>query len=60
MINALMFGNIFAYVSNSPLLLIQAMHVPAPIFGYIFAFTALGIMVGAFVNGQLSARSVPY
>ena len=36
------------------------MHVPAPIFGYIFAFTALGIMIGAFVNGQLSARSVPH
>ncbi|MFX4466522.1 hypothetical protein ABTA69_20925, partial [Acinetobacter baumannii] len=55
-INALMFGNVFAYVSNSPLLLIKALHVPANIFGYIFAFTAFGIMTGAFVNGRLSVR----
>ena len=59
-INALMFGNIFAYVSNSPLLLIKALHVPAPIFGYIFGFTAFGIMVGAFVNGRLSTQGIAH
>lgn len=59
-INALMFGSVFAYVSNSPLLIIKAMHVPAPLFGYIFAGTAFGITTGAFVNGKLSTRAVPH
>jgi DHA1 family bicyclomycin/chloramphenicol resistance-like MFS transporter len=59
-INALMFGNVFAYVSNSPLLIINALHMPAPIFGYIFACTAFGITIGAFVNGKMSTRAIPH
>ena len=49
----------FAYVSNSPLLMMKVFHVSARNFGFLFATTALGIMLGAFLNGKLSERGVP-
>ncbi len=60
MVNALMFGCMFAYVSNSPLLLIKNFGLSNQIFGYLFAGTAFGIMIGAFVNGKLSERNIPH
>jgi len=60
MVNALMFGGMFAYVSNSPLLLIGNFGLSNQMFGCLFAGTAFGIMIGAFVNGKLSERNVSH
>lgn len=57
---ALMFGGMFAYVSNSPLLFIGVYKLTATAFGTLFAITSLGIMAGAFINGRLSARHLPH
>ena len=59
-VNALVFGGMFAYVSNSPLLMIQSFGLSNQLFGYFFAGTAMGIMLGAFVNGKLSERNIPH
>jgi MFS transporter, DHA1 family, multidrug resistance protein len=56
--NALYFGAIFTYVTNTPLLMMKHFGLSNQLFGYMFAGTALGIMAGAFVNGKLSARKV--
>jgi DHA1 family bicyclomycin/chloramphenicol resistance-like MFS transporter len=58
-VNACGAGSMFAYVSNSPLLMMKVFHVSARNFGFLFATTAMGIMLGAFVNGKLSERGVP-
>jgi DHA1 family bicyclomycin/chloramphenicol resistance-like MFS transporter len=60
LLNALVFGSMFAYVSNSPLLIIGVFGLSHQQFGYLFAGTASGIMLGAFVNGRLSDRKVPH
>ncbi|MDR3615458.1 MAG: multidrug effflux MFS transporter [Candidatus Obscuribacterales bacterium] len=59
-VNALVFGGMFAYVSNSPLLMIQSFGLSNQMFGYLFAGTAMGIMLGAFVNGKLSERNIAH
>jgi len=59
-VNALMFGSMFAYVSNSPLLMIKVFGLSNQVFGYLFACTAFGIMLGAFVNGKLCERKVSH
>jgi DHA1 family bicyclomycin/chloramphenicol resistance-like MFS transporter len=58
-VNACAAGSMFAYVSNSPLLMMKVFHVSARHFGFLFATTAMGIMLGAFINGKLSERGVP-
>lgn len=60
LMNALVFGSMFAYVSNSPLLIIGEFGLSHQQFGYLFAGTASGIMAGAFINGRLSERKVPH
>jgi DHA1 family bicyclomycin/chloramphenicol resistance-like MFS transporter len=57
-INALYFGAIFTYVTNTPLLMMKHFGLSKQIFGLMFAGTALGIMCGAFVSGKLSARKI--
>lgn len=52
--NALYFGAVFTYVTNSPLLMIKHFGLTDQLFGYMFAGTAFGIMCGAFVNGKLN------
>ncbi len=59
-INALLFGAMFAYVSNSPLLMIKVFGLSNQVFGYLFACTAFCIIIGAFVSGKLSSRNVPH
>ncbi|HEY9678558.1 MAG TPA: multidrug effflux MFS transporter [Drouetiella sp.] len=57
--NALYFGAIFTYVTNSPLLMMKHFGVSNQDFGYLFAGTAFGIMCGAAVNKKMSAKKLP-
>jgi DHA1 family bicyclomycin/chloramphenicol resistance-like MFS transporter len=57
-VNACAAGSMFAYIANSSLLMIKVCHVSAVQYGFLFATTAMGIMLGAFLNGKLSERGV--
>ncbi len=56
---ALVFGGMFAYISNSPFVLIQVFRVPSDRYGFYFALTAVSLMVAAFTNGRLVRRFAP-
>ncbi len=58
LVNAAGFGALFAYVSGSSLFFIDALGFSRGEYSLVFAATSIGIMVGAFVNGRLSARGV--
>jgi DHA1 family bicyclomycin/chloramphenicol resistance-like MFS transporter len=58
LVNATAFGALFAYVSGSSLFLINVVGLRPLQYGLVFAATSLGIMTGAFINSQLSARGV--
>ncbi len=58
LVNAAAFGALFAYVSGSSLFFIGAVGLSPGHYGLVFADTSIGIMVGAFGNGQLSGRGV--
>ncbi len=54
--NAAGFGALFAYISGSPMVLMGALGVSAPVYAALFAVISLGLMAGAWLNGWL-ARS---
>jgi DHA1 family bicyclomycin/chloramphenicol resistance-like MFS transporter len=56
---ALVFGGLFAYISNSPFVLIQVFGVPREWYGFVFALTALSLMAAAVANGRLVRRFAP-
>ncbi len=58
LVNALLFGCLFAYVAGSPLLLIRGLGLSAAQYGLVFASTALGIVGGASLSAQLGRRHV--
>lgn len=58
LVNALNFGCMFAYVSGSPLVMLNVLGVSTTTYGWLFASTAFGIMAGSFFNGRLSIRGV--
>ena len=58
LINATAFGALFAYVSGSPLFFINVLGLRPDQYGLVFAATSLSIMLGALLNGRLSARDV--
>jgi DHA1 family bicyclomycin/chloramphenicol resistance-like MFS transporter len=58
LVNAAAFGALFAYVSGSPLFLINIVGLRPDQYGVVFAATSLGIMAGAFLNSRLSAWGV--
>lgn len=58
MMNALYFGAVFGYVTNSPLLMMQHYGLSNQQFGYMFAGVSFGIMTGAFCNGQMNKRKL--
>jgi DHA1 family bicyclomycin/chloramphenicol resistance-like MFS transporter len=58
LVNAAAFGALFAYVSGSPLFLINVVGLRPDQYGIVFAATSLGIMAGALLNSRLSARGV--
>jgi MFS transporter, DHA1 family, multidrug resistance protein len=53
---ALSFGSIFAYISGSPFVLIDVLHVPTVWFGYGFAFAVSGYMAGTIVCRRLLSQ----
>jgi DHA1 family bicyclomycin/chloramphenicol resistance-like MFS transporter len=59
LVGSLNFGNMFAYIASSPLVMIGVLGTSPLVYGGTFAATSLGIMAGAFTNGRLSARHVP-
>jgi MFS transporter, DHA1 family, multidrug resistance protein len=56
LINGLGFGWMFAYVTGSPLVFLGEMHLPAGVYGGLFACTGAGIVAGALLNGRLAHR----
>jgi DHA1 family bicyclomycin/chloramphenicol resistance-like MFS transporter len=58
LISVLNFGCLFAYIAASPLLLINTLGASPRLYGYLFAFTSFGFMLGGAVNGRLNMRGV--
>jgi DHA1 family bicyclomycin/chloramphenicol resistance-like MFS transporter len=58
LVGALNFGSLFAYVSGSSLVLIDVLRVSRKTYGALFACTALGLVVGAWVSARLTRRGV--
>jgi len=56
LVNAFVFAGLFAFLSGSPFVLIQAYGVAPDAFGFYFALSAVGLMLGAFGNGRLVHR----
>jgi MFS transporter, DHA1 family, multidrug resistance protein len=57
-IQTLMFGCLFSYVTGSPLVMMEVYGLSPSLYGATFALTASGIVTGSFINGRLNARGV--
>jgi len=58
LVNALTFGCQFAYITGSPLLMMQLLGMSPQAFGVVFAMTAFGIMAASLINGRLNSRGI--
>jgi DHA1 family bicyclomycin/chloramphenicol resistance-like MFS transporter len=56
LVNALMFGGQFAFISGSAFVLIDVLGVRPATFGLCFGGVALGIMTGTFLSGRFGGR----
>lgn len=56
LVNALMFGGQFAFISGSSFVLIGVLGVSPSAFGLCFGAVALGILTGTFLSGRFGAR----
>jgi DHA1 family bicyclomycin/chloramphenicol resistance-like MFS transporter len=56
LVNALMFGGQFAFISGSSFVLIGVLGVSPSAFGLCFGTVALGIMTGTFLSGRFGGR----
>jgi len=56
LVNALMFGGQFAFISGSAFVLIGVLGVTPSVFGFCFGAVALGIMTGTFLSGRFGVR----
>ena len=56
LVNALMFGGQFAFISGSAFVLIGLIGVSPSVFGICFGTVALGIMTGTVLSGRFGAR----
>lgn len=56
LVNALMFGGQFAFISGSSFVLIGVLGVSPALFGLCFGSVALGIMTGTFLSGRFGGR----
>ena len=59
LVNTLVSGGLFAFISASPLVLMGTMGVSTQVFGLLFATTSGGILVGSTINSLLARRGVP-
>jgi DHA1 family bicyclomycin/chloramphenicol resistance-like MFS transporter len=59
MISVLSFACLFAYITGSPLLMINTLGASPRVYGFLFALTSFGFMLGGVANGRLSMRGVP-
>ncbi|EIM25349.1 multidrug effflux MFS transporter [Microvirga lotononidis] len=58
LVQTLMFGGLFSYVTGSPLVMMEVYGLSPTFYGATFALTASGIVAGSFINGRLNARGV--
>jgi DHA1 family bicyclomycin/chloramphenicol resistance-like MFS transporter len=58
LVQTLMFGCLFSYVSGSPLVIMGVYGLTPALYGATFALTASGIMTGSFLSGRLNARGI--
>jgi MFS transporter, DHA1 family, multidrug resistance protein len=56
LVNALMFGGQFAFISGSSFVLIGALGVSPAVYGLCFGTVAVGIMGGTFLSGRFGGR----
>ncbi|HSB40257.1 MAG TPA: multidrug effflux MFS transporter [Methylomirabilota bacterium] len=56
LVNALMFGGQFAFISGSSFVLIDTLGVSPAIYGFCFGTVAVGIMGGTFLSGRFGGR----
>lgn len=56
LVNGFVFAGLFAFLSGSPYVLINVHGVPVDQFGFYFALSACGLIIGAFLNGRLAHR----
>ncbi|MFZ0978716.1 MAG: multidrug effflux MFS transporter [Candidatus Acidiferrales bacterium] len=59
LISVLNFGCLFAYIAASPLLLINTLGASPRLYGYLFALTSFGFMLGGTLNGRLNTAGIP-
>ncbi len=58
LVNTLGSGGLFAFISASPLVLMDTMGVSTTVFGLLFAVTSGGILVGSTINSRLARAGV--
>jgi DHA1 family bicyclomycin/chloramphenicol resistance-like MFS transporter len=51
-------GGVLAFVTGSPLILLDGLHLSSTLFGIVFAAVASGIILGSWVSGRLARRAV--
>src|SRR5438105_989688 len=56
LVNGFVFAGLFSFLSGSPFVLIDIYGVPVGQFGFYFALSAVGLIIGAFLNGRLAHR----
>ena len=59
LVNTLVSGGLFAFISGSPLVLMGTMEVSTLAFGLLFAVTSSGILLGSMINNIMARRGVP-
>ena len=59
LVNTLVSGGLFAFISGSPMVLMGTMGVSTLAFGLLFAVTSSGILLGSMINNIMARRGVP-
>jgi MFS transporter, DHA1 family, multidrug resistance protein len=58
-VTALSGGAVLAFVTGSPLVLVDSLHLTSLQFGLAFASVTIGIIIGSFINARLVRYAVP-